>query len=582
MDNGGGDRHRSRSLGGLAPGRRAREPTGQRSILPPHRLGRDRRRRWYLARREIRDLHRGPRGPVQLWTSQIGTGNILNLTRDLPPLDRPSDILRTSGFSGEGGEIWFSGAGDASSPKKLIPLTGGTPRAFLGQGFAAPSWSPDGSQTAYFSNTDGDPLFVADRTGANPRRIVLQPKETDEVFFKKGMHSHNPIWSQDGQWIYFVHGQDPTVEMDVWRVRPSGGAAERLTDEHLAVNYLAVIDARTLLYTARPKDGSGPRLWALDVPTKVSRRVSSGLERYSSVAASRDGRRTIVATWTNPGANLWRVPLLDREAENRDVEPFPVSTGRALAPRFSGNSVFYLAAHESNDGLWRAQEGQTSLVWAGQDGLSGRPPWRKTEGSPLSSERMAGGICRSCHPMGRTRVQLAASVTLEGFANQSTAAWIAGGQTSIVAGGSDADGPGVFKIPVDGGAIVRLLKEQATNPVWSPDGTFMVLSGRLVGGVVPVSLRNPARRHTHDDDGAARASRRLSLPPGRKRIRVPAASAIARFLAVRFRDPEIARQLTRLGNHGNLQTFDITPDGKSIVFDRSRDNSDIVLIDLPK
>ena len=28
--------------------------------------------------------------------------------------------------------------------------------------------------------------------------------------------------------------------------------------------------------------------------------------------------------------------------------------------------------------------------------------------------------------------------------------------------------------------------------------------------------------------------------------------------------------------------FDITPDGKEIVFDRLRDNSDIVLIDLPK
>jgi hypothetical protein len=31
-----------------------------------------------------------------------------------------------------------------------------------------------------------------------------------------------------------------------------------------------------------------------------------------------------------------------------------------------------------------------------------------------------------------------------------------------------------------------------------------------------------------------------------------------------------------------MQTFDITPDGKHIVFDRLRDNSDIVLIDLPR
>ena len=42
------------------------------------------------------------------------------------------------------------------------------------------------------------------------------------------------------------------------------------------------------------------------------------------------------------------------------------------------------------------------------------------------------------------------------------------------------------------------------------------------------------------------------------------------------------RQLTRLGNQGALGTFDVTPDGKAIVFDRSRENSDIVLIDQPK
>jgi hypothetical protein len=42
------------------------------------------------------------------------------------------------------------------------------------------------------------------------------------------------------------------------------------------------------------------------------------------------------------------------------------------------------------------------------------------------------------------------------------------------------------------------------------------------------------------------------------------------------------RPLTRLSDHGSLHTFDITPDGTAIVYDRSRENSDIVLIDLPK
>jgi Tol biopolymer transport system component len=42
------------------------------------------------------------------------------------------------------------------------------------------------------------------------------------------------------------------------------------------------------------------------------------------------------------------------------------------------------------------------------------------------------------------------------------------------------------------------------------------------------------------------------------------------------------RQLTRLANTSRMRTFDVMPDGKQIVFDRLRENSDIVLIDLPK
>ena len=42
-----------------------------------------------------------------------------------------------------------------------------------------------------------------------------------------------------------------------------------------------------------------------------------------------------------------------------------------------------------------------------------------------------------------------------------------------------------------------------------------------------------------------------------------------------------SRQLTRLNNNSAAtQSFDVTADGKQIVFDRVRDNADIVLIDL--
>lgn len=40
--------------------------------------------------------------------------------------------------------------------------------------------------------------------------------------------------------------------------------------------------------------------------------------------------------------------------------------------------------------------------------------------------------------------------------------------------------------------------------------------------------------------------------------------------------------LTRLQNRAAMRTFDITSDGKQIVFDRLRENSQVVMIDLPR
>src|SRR5205807_3744852 len=143
-----------------------------------------------------------------------------------------------------------------------------------------------------------------------------------------------PVWSSDGQWIYFARGLDPTDAMDVWRVRPSGESLEQLTEHATAVNFMAPLNTRTLLYVARAEDRSGPWLWALDVERRVTRRVSAGLERYQSVAASANGRRLVATVIATSTAALWSVPILNRVAEAQDVTPYPRPAARALAPRF--------------------------------------------------------------------------------------------------------------------------------------------------------------------------------------------------------------------------------------------------------
>ncbi len=72
----------------------------------------------------------------------------------------------------------------------------------------------------------------------------------------------------------------------------------------------------------------------------------------------------------------------------------------------------------------------------------------------------------------------------------SAASWSPDGNW-IVAGGVDGTGPGLFKIPVEGGDPQRLANGTATNPVWSPDGSVIVYTGAVVGPTGPLLMIRP-------------------------------------------------------------------------------------------
>ncbi len=69
------------------------------------------------------------------------------------------------------------------------------------------------------------------------------------------------------------------------------------------------------------------------------------------------------------------------------------------------------------------------------------------------------------------------------------------------------------------------------------------------------------------------------LPSGKGLVYLPGIHA-RDFWLLDFETKQ-QRQLTSLANLGALRTFDITADGKSIVFDRLRQNSNVVLIERP-
>jgi len=522
-------------------------------------------------------------GEFDIWLTQVGSGNISNLTRDVPALAPAGTIVRKLGFTGDGSELWFN-PGDRK-PLLLMPITGGSSRAFLPAQSNTPAWSNDGTRVAFFGKppSGDDPLYVADGSGANARPIPIDNAGLKAM--KSGWHKNNPAWSPDDRWIYFVGGSEPQneINVDAWRIGVSGGPPQRLTNQHAAINYPVPIDARTLLFVARDEDGFGPWLWSLDVETGTSTRVGSGADQYMSLSASRDGRR-IAATIANPSSTLWRVPISSKPAADSDAVPYglPIPTGRASAPRFGGRSLFYLAARGTADGLWKVDDaGQGTQIWRDVQGALVEPAAISPDGSRLALVVRHDGrrTLWVTSENGSDRRTLAAGIDMQGAAGQSAVDWSPDGKW-IVAGGEDARGPALFKIPVDGGEPIRLLDGPWVNPIWSPKDDLIVYAGRsVIGQVQPRGVR---------PDGTAVTLPNFMVRPGGYRF-LPDGSGL--ILVREIHAQEFWRLdlgsgksglVAQLENRGTLRTFDVTRDGRFIVFDRARQNSNVVLIELPQ
>jgi len=509
-------------------------------------------------------------GAFDIWLSQTNGNNLTNLTQG-----RIGDArapLRAVGFSGDGLEVWSGGTGGSGGTegKRLMlwPLIGGTPHNFPDEKAAEVAWSPDGTRLVYHTWQAGDPTFVADHDGGNPR-LILQNDP--------GLHNHYQVWSKDGRWIYFIRGRPATREMDLWRVSPEGGKPEQLTHLNTDIAYPTPIDERTILFVAHNKDGAGPWLWEFDGKTRTTDRVSSGLEQYTALAASADGHR-LVAGVVNAQVSLWSVPITRRLVEERDVEAFQLPTARSQAPRFGGGTLFYLSSRDGADGLWSYRDGKALEIWKGSAGALQSPAAVSVDGSgvAVAVTREGKRQMQVMTPDGTRPHPLSSDVDVRG-----TASWSPDGKWIVVAG-SDRDGPGIFKLPVDGGSPIRIATGRYLDPVWSPRGDLIVYSGPQVFTLAPLLAVHP--------DGTPAKLPEINVQREGERARfLPDGTGLVYMLGNTMAEQDFwlldlgtmrSRRLTRLSSSAVMRTFDIAPDGNRIVFDRLNKDSDILLIDL--
>jgi Tol biopolymer transport system component len=257
-------------------------------------------------------------------------------------------------------------------------------------------------------------------------------------------------------------------------------------------------------------------------------------------------------------------------------------SARALAPRLGRKALYYLSGQGAGDGLWRYQDGNSSEVWKSAEDSLSEPAAVSPDGARVAIiVRQDGKLRLSVMATDGTNARtLAPSIVIQSSGGHGSADWSPDGAWIVVAG-TDSTGSGLFKIPVDGQPPVRLVSGQVVNPVWSPDGALIVYGGPVVGGRVPLrGVRPNGTPFEMPDVRAGLGGGHRFLPNGRGLVYLPRTQS--RDFWLLDLGTNLTRPLTRLSDHGVISTFDITPDSKEIVFDRLRDKSDIVHIDLPK
>ena len=196
------------------------------------------------------------------------------------------------------------------------------------------------SEVVFHPYDTGDPLFVAEHDGPlRARSLPLVRVAQPLPCLVKG-------WTVD---LLCERRMGGSRNGRVWRIRPFR-QSERLTNAAIGDIHRRRRSIIERSQRISDQSGAGPWLWAPDTERKVTRRISSGLEIYSSVDVMKDGYRLVAFPISNPTAN----PLErsdSRPARGREGrETRRAADGEAHRPRYGGTSLFYLSSR-GGDGL---------------------------------------------------------------------------------------------------------------------------------------------------------------------------------------------------------------------------------------
>jgi hypothetical protein len=307
---------------------------------------------------------------------------------------------------------------------------------------------------------------------------------------------------------------------------------------------------------------------------RIPHRLTTGLDQYTSLAASADGRR-LVCTLASPKRTLWRLPINGSTTNASSATPIPLTTITGFSPRLGPNYLSYVSATGTSESIWKLANGASTELWRGEGAQVFGGPTISPDGQyvPFSVRQRGKTLLYVMKADGTNTRNVADSLDLQG-----APAWMPDGK-------SITSGPMIAASHISSACQSTVIpptlfvREYSIDPAWAPDGHFVVYSGPDIGTIFSVkAATGEAAAHPLPDLALTRGARHLAFLPGGQTLVFLRGEIKHKDLWLIDLKTGAERQLTSLSSDFDIRDFDISPDGRDVVLERVQERSNVVLL----
>jgi Tol biopolymer transport system component len=419
-------------------------------------------------------------------------------------------------------------------------------------------FSPDGKWIAYESRRTGtSDIWVVPADGGEPRQLTHDIR-----------NDTYPLWSPDSKWIAFL--SERGKQTDIWVVPATGGEEIRVTDDAAVEELMQWRDGSTLAFlTGQGQSG----IWAMTLADSAERRLTPDSLRTGSPTLSPDGTQVAM--------------LIQRGGGVSDLAVMPVTGGSLRTLVQGGNNSEISWSPDGARIAFTSDRGGTTDIWV-VDVAGGEPRqlenWPGGERAPAWSGDGSGIYFMSDRDARLGDIwQVAAAggeptrVTRVGTINN---VMTRHGRPELFASNLAADGNLALVQVKPGGAVVPIPHGAGGIPIDIIPGTDSVVIAELGKGqgvgfrILPMDGRGEGRALLNPGEGLAGVSDDWNQVV----FQVP--NGATHDLMMLDRRSGATRRLTN--NAVDEGGAVVPPDGKTVLFVRSRSVRRIALADLSK